>query len=107
MFWAKRTETETPEDHWEKLIELEKECDFSEFSTKLLISKFITSISDRKLPDKLLKEKDLHIPKVVEQIQQNSYDRKNKKNTITENNIYRTIRDKVKKETQRPKLQIL
>ena len=73
-FWAKQTDTETPEDHWKKLIELEKECDFPEFSEELLISKFITSITDKKLRAKL--------SNVVEQIQQNAYDRKNKKNNI-------------------------
>ena len=39
--WAKRTDTETPEDNLEKLIELEKECDFPNFSTEVLLSKFI------------------------------------------------------------------
>ena len=84
FFRAKQRDTETPESNLEKLLELEKECNFPEFSTKLPISKFITSITYRKLRDKLLKEKYLDIPKVVEQIQQNTYDRKNKKNTIPE-----------------------
>ena len=75
---------ETREDHWEKIIELQKECDFQCFSTELLISKFITSITDPKLWDNLLKEKELDVRKVVEQIQQKIYDRKNNKNTITE-----------------------
>ena len=42
------------------------------------------TITDRKLRDKLLKGKELDVPKVVEQIQQNTYERKNKKNTIPE-----------------------
>ena len=71
-----------------------------------------------------MKEKDLDVSKVVERIQQNTYDRKKKKKTIPEalisnrekdikeepihkKNIYRTIRDEVKRQTQRPKLQIL
>ena len=84
MFWAKQTDTETSEDHWEKILELEKECDFPEISTKLLISNFITSITERKLWDKVMKENDLDVPKVVEQIQQNTYEQKNKKKTKLE-----------------------
>ena len=83
-FWAKQTDKEIPGDKWEKILELEKECTFPEFSTELPISQTITSITDRKLQDKQMKEKDLDVPKVVEQIQQNTYDRKNKKNTIRE-----------------------
>ena len=40
--------------------------------------------SDKKLWDKLLKEKELDVPKTVKQIQQNTYDRKNKQNTTPE-----------------------
>ena len=35
-----------------------RKCDFPDFSTELLISKFVTPIAQRKLRDKLLKEKD-------------------------------------------------
>ena len=84
FFWATQTDTETPEDHSEKLLEKEKEFDFPEFSTKLLISKIIKSFTDRKLRDKLLKVKYLDVPKVVEQTQQIAYVRKNKNNTIPE-----------------------
>ena len=48
------------------------------------MSKFILSITDRKKRDKLFKGKDLDLPQVIEQTQQNTYDRKNKKNTIPE-----------------------
>ena len=120
---AKQTDTETPEDNWEILIEPEKELNFPDCSTELFISKITTSSTDRKLRDKLLKEKDLDVPKVVDQIQQNTYDRKNKKNTIpealisnrekhlrrahTQNNTHRTVRNKTERETKRSKLQIL
>ena len=43
------------------------------------MSVFITSITDRKLRENLSKEKDFGVPKVVEQIQQKTYDRKNEK----------------------------
>ena len=38
IFWAKQTVTQTSEDQSEKLIELGKECDFPEISSKLLLS---------------------------------------------------------------------
>ena len=41
-----------------KLIELEKECDFPEFVTKLIILKVITSTIDKKLRNKLLYDKN-------------------------------------------------
>ena len=63
-FRAKQTDTETPRHNWEKLIELEKKCDFPDLCIiSKLISKFITSITNRKLRDKLLKEKELAVPK--------------------------------------------
>ena len=124
FFWALQSNTETPEDHWKKLIKLEKECDFPDFITELLISKFITPVTDRMLRDKLLKEEDLDVWKIFEQIQQNTYDRKNKKNAIpdalisiwqkknrrrsyTQNNLYRKTRNKTERKTKRTKLQIL
>ena len=65
-------------------IRIRNECSFPDFSTELLISKLLTSITGIKVRDKLLKEKDLDLPKVVKQIKQNTYDRKDKKNTIPE-----------------------
>ena len=49
---------------------MEQKCGFMKSSTKLLVSKFLTSITDRKLWDKLLEEKTLDVPTDVEQIQQ-------------------------------------
>ena len=80
--WVKQTDTETPEDPWEKLIEPEKNAIFPDFSTELHISKFTTSITDKNLREKLLEEKELDVPKVVEQIQQITYGGKNKKDAI-------------------------
>ena len=70
-----------------------------------------------------MQEKDLDVPKIVEQLQQNTYDRKNKKNIIpealisnreknqrradTQNNTYRTLRSKTEREGKRSKVQIL
>ena len=54
---------------------------FQDFGTELIISQFITSTLDRRLRDQLLKGKDLDVPKQVEQLHQNTYDRKNKQKT--------------------------
>ena len=53
-------------------MELEKECDFPVFSRELLIIKVRTSIFNKKLRDKLLKGRNLDVPNVVEQLQQNT-----------------------------------
>ena len=74
-----------PEDFWRRLIEIEKECAFEGITAEdLLISKFMTTITDTKLWDKLMKEKKLELKKTIEMIKQNTYERKNRKNTIPE-----------------------
>ena len=85
FFWTKQTQSETPEDFWRRLIEIEKECAFEGITAEdLLISKFMTAITDTKLRDKLMKEKKLELKKTIEMIKQNTYERKNRKNTIPE-----------------------
>ena len=84
VFLAIQTDKETPEDHWEKLFAFQKERHFPELSNELLLSKFTTSITKKILWDKLMKEKNLNVPKVFEQIPQNTFDRKNEQNTIPE-----------------------
>ena len=44
---------------------------------ELLISKFMTAVTDTKLRDKIMKEKKLELKKTIELIKQNTYDRKN------------------------------
>ena len=44
----------------------------------------MTAITDTKLRDKLMKEKKLELKKTIEMIKQNTYERKNRKNTIPE-----------------------
>ena len=62
FFWAKQEENETPEDHWGKIVSLEKDCEFKDIKQEdLLISKFITSITDKKLRKKLIREKTLNL----------------------------------------------
>ena len=85
FFWAKQSEEETPEDFWRRLVEIEKECNFGSISAEeLLISKYMTAITDKKLRDKIMKKKTLELKKVIELIKQNPYEKKNKKNTIPE-----------------------
>ena len=42
----------------------------------------MTAITDKKLRDKIMKEKTLELKKRIELIKQNTYEKKNKKNTI-------------------------
>ena len=85
FFWTKQTESETPEDFWRRLIEIEKECAFERITAEdLLISKFMAAITDTKLQDKLMKEKKCELKKTIEMIKQNTYEKKNQENTIPE-----------------------
>ena len=86
-----------PEDFWRRLIEFEKECNFENITAEeLLISKFMTAITDKKLRDKLMNEKKPEMKKAVEMIKQNTYEKKNNKNTIPEALI--SNREEIKKE---------
>ena len=77
FFWAKQTEDETPEEFWRRLIEFEKECNFTTISAEeLLISKYMTAITDKKLRDKIMKEKTLEMKKIIDLIKQNTYEKK-------------------------------
>ena len=117
FFRGKQKDTETPGDHWEKLIKLKKE------SPKQLISEFTTPITDKKLRDKLLKK---NIQTFIKQ--SNKYNRtdtiertyrtlnwkqcyqtekKNSKRALSQNNIYGKIRNKIERKTKRTKMQIL
>ena len=67
-----------------KLITLEKTCDFKDTKQEdLLISKLITSITDKKLREKLIREKTLNLKTTIELITQDSYDRRHKQSTIS------------------------
>ena len=83
FFSAKQEENETPEDHWKKLVTLEKNCDFKNIKQEdFLISKFITSITDKKIREKLIREKRPDLKTTIELLTQNSYDRRIKQSTI-------------------------
>ena len=58
FFCTKQEENETPEEHWKKLVSLEKNCEFKDIKQEdLLVSKFITSITDKSLQEKPIREK--------------------------------------------------
>ena len=44
----------------------------------------MTAITDKKLRDKIMKRKTLELKRIIELIKQNTYEKKNKKNTIPE-----------------------
>ena len=53
FFRAKKKENKTPDEHWRKLVFLEKNCEFKVIKQEdLMISKFIISITDKKLRKK-------------------------------------------------------
>ena len=60
FIWTRQTESETPEDFWRRLIEIERECAFEGKTAEDSLSlKFMTDtkIAHTKLRDKLMKEK--------------------------------------------------
>ena len=83
FFWAKQEDNETPEEHWRKLVSLEKNCEFKDIKQEdLLISKFITSITDKKLREKLIREKTLNLKTTMDLVTQDSYEKRHKQSTI-------------------------
>ena len=84
FFWAKQEDNETPEEHWKNLTTLEKNCGFQDIKQEdLLISKFITSITDKKLRNKITCENALDLKTTVELVTQHTYNRRHKQSTIT------------------------
>ena len=84
FFWTRQSETETPDDFWRRLIEIEWKCAFEGITAEdVLISKFMTAITDTKLRDKLTDVKKLELKKTMEMIKENKYEN-NRKNIIPE-----------------------
>ena len=74
---------ETPEEHRKELVTLEKNCEFKEIEQEdSLISDFVTSVTDKKLWENLLREKTLNIKTKTELTYNNSYDPQHKQSTI-------------------------
>ena len=78
FFWAKQEKNETSEEHWRKLVSLEKKCEFKDIKQEdLLISKCITSITDKQLREKLIREKTLNLKTTMDLVTQDSYEKRN------------------------------
>ena len=93
FFWAKQEDNETPEDHWRKLVLLEKNCEFIDIKQDdLLISKFIASITDKNLREKLIREKTLNLKTTMDLVTQDSYEK-----GITNQQYHQHSRKKKKK----------
>ena len=87
--WTKQTEAETPEDFCRRRIEMEKQSNFERITAEELLNsvnrvKFMTAIRDKKLPDKLMKEKKPQMKKTIDMIKQNTCEKKINKNSIPE-----------------------
>ena len=106
FFWTKQAESETPEDFWRRLIEIEKECNFENIRAEvILISKFMTASTDKKLRDKLMKEKKREMKKAMEKIKRNTYEMKNNKNNTGNNNIKLRKRNQRRTNTENGQIQ--
>ena len=61
----------------------EKNCEFDDIKQEdLLISKFITSITDKKIREMLIREKTVNLKNTMDLITQNSYEKRHKQSTI-------------------------
>ena len=83
FIWAKQEENYTPEEHWRKLVSLERNCEFKGIKQEdLLVPNFITSFTDKKLREKLIREKTLTLKTPVDLVTQDSYEKRPKQPTI-------------------------
>ena len=83
FFWAKQEENESPDEHWRKLVSLETNCEFKDIKQEdILISNFITSITDKRLLEKLIREKTLNFTTTMDLVTQGSYEKRHKQSTI-------------------------
>ena len=79
FFWQNRRENETSEEHWRKLVSLEKNCEFKDIKQEdLPISKFLTSITDKKLREKLIRETTLNLKTTMDLVTQGSFEKRHK-----------------------------
>ena len=96
FFIAKEPAPEVSKDLWVKMIGLDKYCVTSDVRIKLIISKTLTSTTEEKIFDKVMKQNSLVVPETVEQLQQNTLDSKNESKHITSGKRYQEVK-KLKK----------
>ena len=66
-----------PEEHWKKLVSLEKNCEFKDIKQEdLLLSKIITSITDKKLGAKFIRKKTLNFKTTMDLVTQDCYEKR-------------------------------
>ena len=64
-------------------MSLRKNCEFKDIKQEdLLFSKFITSITDKKLRKKLIRDKPLNLKTTMDLVTQDSYGKRHKQPTI-------------------------
>ena len=85
FFWAKQEDNEAPEDHWRKLKSLERNCEIKDINQgNLLISKFITDITDKKVREKPIREKTLNLKTNGDLVTQDTYEKRHEQSTISQ-----------------------
>ena len=93
FFNVKQEDGETLDDYWERLVDIERKCEFNRITPEEIITyKFAATIKDKKARDKFIKG-PLELRTVLETIELDSYNRKygdkkprNKKSTMTSSN---------------------
>ena len=96
--WAKQAEDETPEEFWRRIIEIGKECNINTISAhELLISKYMTAITDKKRRDEIMK-KNIGTEEDRCFMRTKHYEKKNQKNIIPEALIMTEERQTIKEE---------
>ena len=76
FFNMKQEDTETLDEYWKRLVDIERECDFGNITAEEIIAyKFASTIRDKRARDKFMKG-PLKIKLVLETIELDNYNRK-------------------------------
>ena len=76
FFNMKQEDTETLDEYWKRLVDIERKCDFGNITAEEIIAyKFASTIRDKRARDKSMKG-PLKIKLVLETIELNNYNRK-------------------------------
>ena len=76
FFNMKQEDTETLDDYWKRLVDIERKCDLGNITAEELIAyKFVSTIRDKRARDKFLKG-PLKIKLVLEMIELDNYNQK-------------------------------
>ena len=82
FLWAKQEENETRRT-LAKISISRKNCEFKNIKQEdLIVSKFTTSITDKKVREKLFREKTLNLKTTKDVVTQDSYERRHKQSII-------------------------